>query len=143
MRRGGVAAVLRNFESDSFTRISSSRFASLPITPLDTPHNSTTMANDNAFSPKTAWSSFLSEIYLTDRRPVNGSYDYRAIEEKAREVTKDNRGAYSLLSISCIFPIEREDRGLHVHIWQRRDEQHVSEQPGGTRAMAHHSSYAA
>jgi isopentenyl diphosphate isomerase/L-lactate dehydrogenase-like FMN-dependent dehydrogenase len=52
------------------------------------------MANDNAFAPKTTWSSFLSQIYLTDRRPVNSSYDYRAIEEKAREVTKDNHAAY-------------------------------------------------
>ena len=53
------------------------------------------MAIDNASSPKTTWSSFLSQIYLTDKRPVNGSYDYRAIEEKAREVTKDNHGAHS------------------------------------------------
>ena len=62
------------------------------------------MANDNASAPKTAWSSFLSEIYLTDRRPVNGSYDYRVIEEKARAVTKDNRGAYSLLFDLMHFP---------------------------------------
>ncbi|KAF8262090.1 FMN-dependent alpha-hydroxy acid dehydrogenase [Lactarius quietus] len=27
-------------------------------------------------------------------RPVNGSYDFRGIEEKAREVTKDNHAAY-------------------------------------------------
>jgi hypothetical protein len=53
------------------------------------------MTIDDSSAPKTTWSSFLSQIYLTDRRPVNGSYDYRAIEEKAREVTKDNHGAYS------------------------------------------------
>jgi hypothetical protein len=56
-----------------------------------------TMADDNTSAPKTTWSSFVTQIYMTDRRPVNSSYDYRAIEEKAREVTKDNHGAYSLL----------------------------------------------
>ena len=54
------------------------------------------MANDNASAPKTTWSSFLSQIYLTDRRPVNGSYEFRAIEKKAREVTKEYHCAYSL-----------------------------------------------
>ena len=54
------------------------------------------MANNNAFTPKTTWSSFLSQIYLTDRRPVNGSYEFRAIEKKARQVTKDYHRAYSL-----------------------------------------------
>ena len=52
------------------------------------------MSNDNTSAPKTTWSSFLSQIYMSDRRPVNGSYDYRAIEEKAREVTKDTHGTY-------------------------------------------------
>ncbi|KAH9033599.1 FMN-dependent alpha-hydroxy acid dehydrogenase [Lactarius pseudohatsudake] len=52
------------------------------------------MADGNPPAPKTTWSSFLSQIYLTDRRPVNGSYDYRAIEEKAREVTKDYHAAF-------------------------------------------------
>ncbi|KAI9442960.1 FMN-dependent dehydrogenase [Lactarius indigo] len=52
------------------------------------------MAGDNPSAPITTWSSFLSQIYLTDRRPVNGSYDYRAIEEKAREVTKDYHAAF-------------------------------------------------
>ncbi len=52
------------------------------------------MADDNSSAPKTTWSSFLTQIYLTDRRPVNGSYDHRAVEEKAREVTKDNHGTY-------------------------------------------------
>ena len=56
------------------------------------------MAIDNASAPKTTWSSFLFQIYLTDRRPVNGSYDYRAIEEKARDVTKVNRGALLIAS---------------------------------------------
>ena len=61
------------------------------------------MTIDNASAPKTTWSSFLSQIYLTDRRPVNGSYDYRVIEEKAREVTKDNHGTYSQHNLSeCI-----------------------------------------
>ncbi|KAH9060161.1 FMN-dependent alpha-hydroxy acid dehydrogenase [Lactarius vividus] len=41
------------------------------------------MADDNL---KTTWSSLLTQIYLTDRRPVNGSYDHRAVEEKAREL---------------------------------------------------------
>jgi isopentenyl diphosphate isomerase/L-lactate dehydrogenase-like FMN-dependent dehydrogenase len=53
------------------------------------------MASDNSSAPKTTWSSFLSQIYITDRRPVNGSYDYRAVEEKAREVTKDNHAAFN------------------------------------------------
>ncbi|KAH8980564.1 FMN-dependent alpha-hydroxy acid dehydrogenase [Lactarius akahatsu] len=52
------------------------------------------MADGNPPAPKTTWSSFLSQIYLTDRRPVNGSYDYRAVEEKAREVTKDYHAAF-------------------------------------------------
>jgi hypothetical protein len=52
------------------------------------------MADDNIPAPKTTWSSFVTQIYLSDRRPINGSYDYRAIEAKAREVTKDNRGTY-------------------------------------------------
>ncbi|KAH8982195.1 FMN-dependent alpha-hydroxy acid dehydrogenase [Lactarius hatsudake] len=49
------------------------------------------MADDNPPDPKTTWSSLLTQVYLTDRRPVNGSYDHRAIEAKAREVTKNNR----------------------------------------------------
>lgn len=100
------------------------------------------MTNDTASAPKTTWTSFLSQIYLSGRRPVNGSYDYRAIEEKAREVTKDNRGTCQPSPIALrtkrIAVISR----LHVHIWQCRDEQHVSEQLGGTRAMAYHPSYA-
>lgn len=53
------------------------------------------MVEDDSFTVQTTWSSFLAQIYTTGRRPVNGSYDYYAIEEKAREVTKDNnRGAY-------------------------------------------------
>jgi lactate 2-monooxygenase len=52
------------------------------------------MADDNIPAPKTTWSSFVTQIYLSDRRPINGSYDYRAIEAKAREVTKDNRAAF-------------------------------------------------
>jgi hypothetical protein len=61
------------------------------------------MTHDNSSAPKTTWSSFLSQIYLTDRRPVNGSYDYRVIEEKAREVTKDNHGAYSKHAFLKVF----------------------------------------
>jgi hypothetical protein len=61
------------------------------------------MANDNSSAPKTTWSTFLSQIYVTDMRPVNGSYDYRAIEEKAREVTKDNHGAYCLYTDLGVF----------------------------------------
>jgi hypothetical protein len=52
------------------------------------------MVEDDTLTVKTSWSSFLAQIYTTGRRPINGSYDYYAIEEKAREVTKDNnRGA--------------------------------------------------
>ena len=42
------------------------------------------MGTDDALVPKTTWSSFFSQFYLTDRRPVNGSYDYRALEENAK-----------------------------------------------------------
>ncbi|KAH9040227.1 FMN-dependent alpha-hydroxy acid dehydrogenase [Lactarius hengduanensis] len=52
------------------------------------------MADDNSSAPETTWSSLLTQIYLTDRRPVNGSYDHRAVEAKAREVTKSNHAAY-------------------------------------------------
>ncbi|KAI0265625.1 FMN-dependent alpha-hydroxy acid dehydrogenase [Gloeopeniophorella convolvens] len=43
---------------------------------------------------KTTWSSYLTQLYIKGQTPVNGSFDYRAVEEKAREVTKDNRAAY-------------------------------------------------
>ncbi|KAH8980530.1 FMN-dependent alpha-hydroxy acid dehydrogenase [Lactarius akahatsu] len=59
------------------------------------------MAGGNSSALKTTWSSFLSEIYLTDRRPVDGSYDYRAVEEKAREVTKDYHGDWPRTTASC------------------------------------------
>ncbi|KAF8264844.1 FMN-dependent alpha-hydroxy acid dehydrogenase [Lactarius quietus] len=52
------------------------------------------MVEDDTLTVKTTWSSFLAQIYTTGRRPINGSYDYYAIEEKAREVTKDNNPAY-------------------------------------------------
>ncbi|KAH9073457.1 FMN-dependent alpha-hydroxy acid dehydrogenase [Lactarius deliciosus] len=52
------------------------------------------MADDNPPAPKTTWSSLLSQVYLTDMRPVNGSYDHRAVEAKAREVMKSNHVAY-------------------------------------------------
>jgi hypothetical protein len=61
------------------------------------------MTDDNSSAPKTTWSSFQSQIYLTDSRPVNGSYGFRAIEEKAREVTKDNHGAYSEYAYLKVF----------------------------------------
>ncbi len=51
-----------------------------------------TIADDNSSTPQTTWSSYISQIYVTGTRPVDGSYDYRAVEEKAREVTKDNHG---------------------------------------------------
>ncbi|KAH8980568.1 FMN-dependent dehydrogenase-domain-containing protein [Lactarius akahatsu] len=52
------------------------------------------MADDNPPAPKPTWSSLFTQIYLTDSHPVNGSYDYRAVEAKAREVTKGNHAAY-------------------------------------------------
>ena len=57
-----------------------------------------TMANGNVSvsAPMTTWSSFLSQIFETDRRPINGSYEFRAIEKKAREVTKEYHCAYLL-----------------------------------------------
>ncbi|KAI0246396.1 FMN-dependent alpha-hydroxy acid dehydrogenase [Lactifluus subvellereus] len=44
--------------------------------------------------PKTTWSQYLSQIYTIGQPPVTGSYDYRVVEEKARESTKDNHAAY-------------------------------------------------
>jgi hypothetical protein len=41
------------------------------------------------------WSQYGAEIYMMEKRPVNGSYDYRLVEEKAHEAMKDNRGAWS------------------------------------------------
>ena len=42
--------------------------------------------------PKTTWSRYLSQIYTIGQIPVIGSYDYRVVEEKARESMKDNLG---------------------------------------------------
>ena len=42
--------------------------------------------------PKTTWSQYLSQIYAIGRPPVSGSYDYRVVEEKTRELMKDNHG---------------------------------------------------
>jgi|SRR6266404_9933939 len=55
---------------------------------------SPTMADDKPSAIKTTWTPFIGQIYVTDRRPVNGSYDYRAVEKKARQVMKGNHGAY-------------------------------------------------
>ena len=42
--------------------------------------------------PKTTWSQYLSQIYTIGQPPIIGSYDYRVVEEKARESMKDNLG---------------------------------------------------
>ena len=44
----------------------------------------------NPPTPQTTWSQYVAQIYTTGDRPVNGSYDYRVIEAKAREAMKDN-----------------------------------------------------
>ena len=54
--------------------------------------------------PQTTWSQYTAEIYLTGKRPIIGSYDYRVVEARAREVTKDNHCAFahSILRITSI-----------------------------------------
>ena len=52
------------------------------------------MAGD-ALTPQTTWSQYVGEIYTTGNRPVNGSYDPRLTEAKARETMKDNLRACS------------------------------------------------
>ncbi|KAI0258412.1 FMN-dependent alpha-hydroxy acid dehydrogenase [Gloeopeniophorella convolvens] len=40
------------------------------------------------------WSSYIYPIYTEGLRPSIGSYDYRKLEQRSEEVTKDNRAAY-------------------------------------------------
>lgn len=54
------------------------------------------MAGDPV-TPQTTWSQYTAEIYLTGKRPIIGSYDHRVVEARAREATKDNHGAFTLL----------------------------------------------
>jgi hypothetical protein len=44
-------------------------------------------------TPQTTWSQYAAEVYLTGKRPINGSYDHRVVEARAREATKDNHCA--------------------------------------------------
>jgi hypothetical protein len=46
-------------------------------------------------TPQTTWSQFTTEIYETGKRPINGSYDHRVIEARAREAMKDNQRAFA------------------------------------------------
>ncbi|KAI0292446.1 FMN-dependent alpha-hydroxy acid dehydrogenase [Russula brevipes] len=55
------------------------------------------MASDPS-TPQTTWSQYSTEIYTVAKRPVNGSYDYRLVEEKAQEAMKDNLDAYMYVS---------------------------------------------
>jgi hypothetical protein len=38
--------------------------------------------------PQTTWSQYLVQVYANGETSVIGSYDYRILEEKAREATK-------------------------------------------------------
>ena len=89
--------MLRDFEWDFFIRITSTVSLGHTRHPLLYPWTlliTLTMVEDDTFTVTTTWSSFLAQIYTTGRRPINGSYDYYAVEEKAREVTKDNHCMY-------------------------------------------------
>ena len=46
-------------------------------------------------NPQTTWSQFTTEIYKTGKRPINGSYDHRVVEARAREAMKDNQRAFA------------------------------------------------
>jgi hypothetical protein len=46
-------------------------------------------------TPQATWSQYSTEIYLTGKRPIIGSYDYRVVEARAREATKDNPCAFA------------------------------------------------
>jgi lactate 2-monooxygenase len=61
------------------------------------------MAGD-PLTPQTTWSQYTTEIYLSGKPPIIGSYDYRVVEERAREATKDNHCAFShsILRITSI-----------------------------------------
>ncbi|KAH9961462.1 FMN-dependent dehydrogenase [Lactifluus volemus] len=44
--------------------------------------------------PQTTWSQYLVQVYANGETSVIGSYDYRILEEKAREATKAIQSAY-------------------------------------------------
>ena len=50
---------------------------------------------DDPLTPQTTWSQYTAEVYLMGKRPIIGSYDHRVVEERAREATKDNHGAFA------------------------------------------------
>jgi hypothetical protein len=98
----------------------------------------------DALIPRTTWTQYVTQIYMTGNRPVIGSYDYRVIEAKAREAMKDNLRACPhgaqlhqwrinlIIVASCVFVYVRQ-------CWNR---QHVSQQLLGTGAMANRPAYA-
>ena len=55
---------------------------------------------DDPLTPQTTWSQYTTEVYLMGKHPIIGSYDYRVVEERAREATKDNHGAFAPLHTS-------------------------------------------
>ena len=78
-------------------------------------------------TPQTTWSQYTTEIYLTGKHPINGSYDHRVVEARAREATKDNHCefAHTILRIASIDK-KSVISCLYVYVWQRRDWEHVS-----------------
>ncbi|ETW82228.1 lactate 2-monooxygenase [Heterobasidion irregulare TC 32-1] len=51
-------------------------------------------ALENGETPPETWSSFMADIYRNKNPPVNTTYDFDKLEEKAREVTKDYHAAF-------------------------------------------------
>ena len=44
-------------------------------------------ALENDETPPETWASFMADIYRNKNPPVNTTYDFDKLEEKAREVT--------------------------------------------------------
>lgn len=53
-------------------------------------------ALENGETPPETWSSFMADIYRNKTPPVNTTYDFDKLEEKAREVTKDYHGTHHI-----------------------------------------------
>jgi hypothetical protein len=58
------------------------------------------LASGDPLTPQATWSQYGTEIYVTGRHSVIGSYDHRLIEVKVREAMKDNYCASAHFSAS-------------------------------------------
>ena len=77
--------------------------------------------------PQTTWSQYTAEIYLTGKRPINGSVDHRVVEARAREATKDNHCALPTLYFASHQLMKVVISCIYVYVWKRRNWEYISQ----------------